>query len=527
MTAVSVAAILAATMTTPPVAHAFPTTSQLLPSNLRGGNDARVRAATPFGDMSAALAGAIAESITSSSDTSANGDLVAQPRIVGGTVAPPGMYPYFVQGDLGCGGTLVANDVVLSAAHCAWAFDKWVIVGGTSSRTVTEGAQNRSIVSELLVHPKYDEYAREYDYLLFQIEPVTEAGIVPAALNADPSNPAADQVVTTVGFGVTEEEFLSFYLRRVDLKAVPGDVCQTQVAALDAEAKVNDDVMVCAGTETGGRDSCQGDSGGPLLDSDGTLVGIVSWGVGCGIPNGPGVYSRVSGEIDWIRSTLCAVTTDPPSFCAPNEDETTAAIPSTSLGPTAVPSRSPSPSASASPHALPWAPSASPVPTIDAPTEAGENYDDESAEEDDLGADNEAADDAHLDDAVHDDDEAHLVDDHVHDDDDAHLVDDHVHDDDDAHLDDDHVHDDDDDAHLDDAVHDDDDAHLVDDHVHDDDDEDEDDVPLDDDVHDDGDNVHDDGDDATDEFDDDSAGSSDAKAGCGCGGGNGAGNGCA
>lgn len=61
------------------------------------------------------------------------------------------------------------------------------------------------------------------------------------------------------------------------------------------------DRMICAGLQQGGKDACQGDSGGPLVNKD-TLVGVVSWGYGCAVPNYPGVYSRVSSVRDWIKT---------------------------------------------------------------------------------------------------------------------------------------------------------------------------------------------------------------------------------
>jgi trypsin len=60
------------------------------------------------------------------------------------------------------------------------------------------------------------------------------------------------------------------------------------------------DTMICAAEEEGGQDSCQGDSGGPIVDEAGTLIGIVSWGIGCAEQGRPGVYSNVGALIDFI-----------------------------------------------------------------------------------------------------------------------------------------------------------------------------------------------------------------------------------
>jgi trypsin len=60
------------------------------------------------------------------------------------------------------------------------------------------------------------------------------------------------------------------------------------------------DNMICAAEVGGGKDACQGDSGGPLAVG-GFLVGIVSWGVGCALPNYPGVYSNVATLMRFVR----------------------------------------------------------------------------------------------------------------------------------------------------------------------------------------------------------------------------------
>ena len=64
-----------------------------------------------------------------------------------------------------------------------------------------------------------------------------------------------------------------------------------------------------------GKDSCQGDSGGPILDANGTIVGVVSFGRGCALPEFPGVYARVSTADAFIRQGICEMSSNPPGYC--------------------------------------------------------------------------------------------------------------------------------------------------------------------------------------------------------------------
>jgi trypsin len=237
----------------------------------------------------------------------------AQASIVGGTPAGRG-YEFFVQSDLGCGGSLVARDVVLSAAHCQDYFADHVIVGNTRKGKVTEGAQKRSIVGRKVVHPNFDYFSFESDIMLLKIQPVTLKRLRPIKLNEKARVPFNNQVLTTMGYGDTSEGGSgSDVLLKVDVEAVPHAECEPLVDAY----VLRKGSMFCAGIDAGGFDSCQGDSGGPIIDPvNNVLVGVVSWGDGCARPREPGVYARISGpHLSWIKATLCSLTDTNSEYC--------------------------------------------------------------------------------------------------------------------------------------------------------------------------------------------------------------------
>lgn len=251
-------------------------------------------------------------------------DLFDENRIIGGSEAREGRYSYAVSlsDDWGhfCGGSLIAPDVVLSAAHCAGGgyYEYQAIIGRHSLNTTDGDVVN---VTTELVHPEYDDSTTDIDLMLLFLERSTshDADIV----RVSPDVVGAGVNVTVMGWGDVHEAYdiseLANDLMEVEVVTISNEACNASNGTIDGwdedyHGQITDN-MLCANDN--GEDSCQGDSGGPLVvrsDSGDIQVGVVSWGVGCAHPEFPGVYARVSAQYDWIRTNVCAKSSAPPSW---------------------------------------------------------------------------------------------------------------------------------------------------------------------------------------------------------------------
>jgi trypsin len=167
-----------------------------------------------------------------------------------------------------------------------------------------------SAVSRIIVHPDFTGAQRsENDIAILKLStPIgTSSSIAYARLPASGSDLAAGTLLSVAGLGATsvddEAPPPTNVLLRVDVPVVGRDTCRAQLGAIDPIYQITEN-MICAGYKEGGRDACGGDSGGPLIDASGTLQGIVSWGYSCAVPEAPGVYTRVSSFISFIRANL-------------------------------------------------------------------------------------------------------------------------------------------------------------------------------------------------------------------------------
>jgi len=232
-------------------------------------------------------------------------------RIVGGVEARPGSHPWIVSlqsswGDHFCGGTIVAEDTVITAAHCVADGPPGKIVAGAHDHRLPSGTQS-SIPKEVISHPQYDAQTTMHDIAVIKLRTPFKFNdkVMPACLPAL-GEQVADKIEGTVaGWGHTEEGGFdtSKILMQVGVPTVSHTNCNSmyrpQGISIDRSA------MFCAGLSHGGKDSCQGDSGGPFVfknkQGSYTLQGVVSFGIGCARPGLPGVYARVSSYLPWIE----------------------------------------------------------------------------------------------------------------------------------------------------------------------------------------------------------------------------------
>ncbi|KAA8582687.1 serine protease 27 [Etheostoma spectabile] len=243
------------------------------------------------------------------------GRAVFNTRIVGGQDALPRSWPWQVSlqadGSHFCGGSLITDQWVLTAAHCLKETDLGTVVhlGVQSLSGPNLNAVSRNL-SMIRCHPSYvPTNVNRYDNdicLLQLLTPVTFTDYIqPICLASENStfNPRVESWVT--GFGVTDNGTLADILQEVAVPIVGNNECRCHYGDLTQN-------MMCAGVPAGGKDSCQGDSGGPLVAKKGSVWiqgGIVSYGESCGLPRIPGVYTRVSQYQDWINSIITGSST--------------------------------------------------------------------------------------------------------------------------------------------------------------------------------------------------------------------------
>lgn len=272
------------------------------------------------------------------------------PRIVDGEdIDDPSTATFFVLSaspNKICGGALIHNDIIVTAAHCLPAFeDQGVLLYDPTTNDYTSQRQidwykiyphHISQQSQDLtgtVSPNNNDNDDDnddtnklptptpmnYDFMIMRLAyPVDSQTITPIAINRDAENPSDGQVLRAFGYGRTTPtgyEEPPTHLQAGEFQAISNDECRSRVQSMEGAAdSIQDDILCTDPTDE--ASICKGDSGGPLTTSDRTtLVGVIVFGHACKADRIPDGFGRISFYADWIIEKVCSTSRMPYIHC--------------------------------------------------------------------------------------------------------------------------------------------------------------------------------------------------------------------
>ncbi len=224
-----------------------------------------------------------------------------------------------------CGGAIISECMILTAAHCLFRqnIEELLVVVGDTQRFVKEFSEKTHTIEQVFIHQEYDPISFNRDIALIKLtcnvtcSPYVRKICLPTSQDLIYYIPEIMCIVA--GWGATERRELggnssakSTVMKELHLPIADKTVCIESTSPQYKEDVTN--YTVCAGDGTGNNDACDGDSGGPLFCTRETqneieldayvVVGIVSWGEGCGQPRKYGIFAHMLNLMDWVKSVM-------------------------------------------------------------------------------------------------------------------------------------------------------------------------------------------------------------------------------
>uniref|UniRef100_A0A8C5SPJ7 Transmembrane serine protease 15 n=1 Tax=Laticauda laticaudata TaxID=8630 RepID=A0A8C5SPJ7_LATLA len=237
----------------------------------------------------------------------------SQPRIVGGSDAQEGAWPWTVSLYFNynptCGASLINHEWLISAAHCVYGRNlkpsRWKAFLGLHTNLNLSYPQTVSReIDQIIINPHYNKRTKDSDIALIHLQfrvNYTDY-IQPICFPEKNKQFLPGSKCSIAGWGKTTQEGMSFILQEAEVPLITHQKCKE----LMPEYNITEN-MICAGYDKGGIDACKGDSGGPMMCQENKkwfLVGVTSFGYKCALPNRPGIYVNVFKFVDWIKHTI-------------------------------------------------------------------------------------------------------------------------------------------------------------------------------------------------------------------------------